>query len=205
VAACPQHAHWLDGEPLTGVLPMSGVLDRWTRAVVDGAPVVTGLAAVGDAWACTNPSLGRGISMGLMQAVLLRDALRDGADDDPRAFAERWDDAVQRAVTPWYRATLAVDRARLAEVRALREGRTPAPPEGRAALGPALARAAGHDAELFRAMLEVIGCLALPPEVFSRPGLAERAVRIAGEHPPAAPAGPDRDQLLRLLAATPVR
>ncbi|WP_369136824.1 FAD-dependent oxidoreductase [Modestobacter versicolor] len=204
VAACPQHAHWLDGEPMTGVLPMAGVLDRWTRAVVDGSPVVTGLVAVGDAWACTNPSLGRGISMGLMQAVCLRDALREGTDDDPREFAERWDDAVQSRLTPWYRATLAVDRARLAEVRALLEGRTPAPPEGRAALGPALARAAGHDAELFRAMLEIVGCLVLPAEVFSRPGLAERAVRTAGEHPPAPPAGPDREGLLRLLAGTPV-
>ncbi|WP_249522681.1 FAD-dependent oxidoreductase [Modestobacter marinus] len=200
VAACPRHAHWLDGEPITGVLSMSGVLDRWTRAVVDGAPVVTGLVAVGDAWSCTNPSLGRGISMGLMQVACLRDVLRDGVDDGPQEFAERWDDRVESALTPWYRATLAVDRARLAEVRALREGQTPAPPEGRAALGPALGRAAAHDAELFRAMLEIAGCLALPPEVFSRPGLAERVMRVAGEHPPDAPPGPDRDQLLRLVA-----
>jgi 2-polyprenyl-6-methoxyphenol hydroxylase-like FAD-dependent oxidoreductase len=205
VAACPPYAHWLDGDPITGVLPMSGVLDRYTRTVVDGAPVVTGLVAVADAWACTNPSLGRGITMGLMQAACLRDVLRDGADDDPRAFADRWDDRVESALTPWYRATLAVDRARLAEMRALREGRTPAPPQGPAALGPALARAAAHDAELFRAMLEIIGCLALPAEVFSRPGLAERAVRIAGDHPPPAPPGPDRDQLLQLVAGAPVR
>jgi 2-polyprenyl-6-methoxyphenol hydroxylase-like FAD-dependent oxidoreductase len=205
VAACPRHAHWLDGEPITRVLPMAGVLDRYTRAVVDGVPVVTGLVAVADSWACTNPSLGRGITMGLMHAVCLRDALRDGADDDPRTFAERWDDRVESTMTPWYRATLAVDRARLAEMRALRDGQVPAPPQGRAALGPALARAAGHDAELFRAMLEIVGCLALPAEVFSRPGLAERTMRIAGDHPSPAPAGPDREQLLRLVAGTPVR
>ena len=204
VAACPRHAHWLDGEPITRVLPMSGVLDRYTRAVVDGVPVVTGLVAVADSWACTNPSLGRGITMGLLQAACLRDALRDGADDDPTAFAARWDDRVEEAVTPWYRATLAVDRARLAEMRALREGRVPDPPQGRAALGPALGRAAAHDPELFRAMLEIIGCLALPAEVFSRPGLAERVARVAGEHPPAPAPGPDREQLLRLVAGAPV-
>jgi flavin-dependent dehydrogenase len=43
---------------------MAGILDRYRRFVVDGAPVVTGYAAVGDAWACTNPSAGRGISVG---------------------------------------------------------------------------------------------------------------------------------------------
>jgi len=203
VAALPQHAHWLDGEPITGIVPMSGVLDRWTRAVVDGAPVVTGLVAVADAWACTNPSLGRGVSMGLMHAACLRTALREGADDDPRRFAQRWDDLVESTMTPWYRATLAVDRARLAEMRALRDGHAPEPPQGRAALGPALRQAAAHDVELFRAMLEIVGCLALPAEVFSRPGLAERVLRTAAEHPPRT-AGPDRAELLRLVAGSPV-
>ena len=28
VRACPLQAHWLDGEPITSVLPMAGVLDR---------------------------------------------------------------------------------------------------------------------------------------------------------------------------------
>ena len=58
VRACPLQAHWLDGEPITRVLAMGGILDRYRRFVVDGNPVVTGYAAVGDAWACTNPSAG---------------------------------------------------------------------------------------------------------------------------------------------------
>ncbi|MBB3676433.1 FAD-dependent oxidoreductase [Modestobacter versicolor] len=205
LAACPQQAHWTDGEPITGVLPMSGVLDRYTRAVVDGAPVVTGLVSVSDAWACTNPSLGRGVSMGFLHATCLRDQLREGVDDDPRTFAQRWDDGVERTMTPWYQATLAVDRARLAEMRALRDGQVPEPPQGRAALGPALRQAAPHDLELFRAMLEIVGCLALPAEVFSRPGLAERVMRTAAEHPSPGAPGPDRGQLLALLAGVPVR
>ena len=31
VQACPLHAHWLDGEPITDVLAMAGVLDRYRR------------------------------------------------------------------------------------------------------------------------------------------------------------------------------
>ena len=58
VGACPLHAHWLDGEPITDVLPMGGIIDRCRRFVVDGVPVATGIVSVGDSWACTNPSLG---------------------------------------------------------------------------------------------------------------------------------------------------
>ena len=49
VAACPLHAHWLDGEPITDVLPMGGILDRYRRFVVDDVPVATGIVSVGDA------------------------------------------------------------------------------------------------------------------------------------------------------------
>ena len=37
VAACPRHAHWLDGAEMTGVPEMSGVIDRYRRLVVDAA------------------------------------------------------------------------------------------------------------------------------------------------------------------------
>jgi 2-polyprenyl-6-methoxyphenol hydroxylase-like FAD-dependent oxidoreductase len=205
VAACPAQAHWLDGEPFTGVLAMSGVLDRYRRLTVGGTPVVTGVVAVGDSSACTNPSLGRGISLGWIQAVCLRDALRVGAEDDPRAFAARWDDDVEATVTPWYRATVSVDRDRLGEMRGFRDGRPPAPPQGPAALGPALFGAAAHDPELFRAALEVVGCLTLPQDVFSRPGLVEQVLRVSGEHPPPQSRGPDREQLLQLVAGVPAR
>lgn len=82
VRACPLHAHG-DGEPLTGVLPMAGVVDRYRRFVED-VPVIAGMVAVGDAWACTNPSAGRGLTVVLVHAQSLRDVLRrhDAADDD---------------------------------------------------------------------------------------------------------------------------
>ncbi len=74
--ACPFHAHWLDGQPITDVLAMASILDKYRRFVVDDQPIATGVVAVGDAWACTNPSAGRGISVGLFHAQCLRDATR---------------------------------------------------------------------------------------------------------------------------------
>ncbi|MEU2348136.1 FAD-dependent oxidoreductase [Modestobacter sp. NPDC049651] len=199
VAACPRHAHWLDGVPLTDVVCMAGLQDRLRRLVVDGRPVVTGLVPVADAWSCTNPSLGRGISLGLVSAVLLRDVLRAGADDDPTTFAVRWDAALELELVPWYRTTLAVDRGRLAEMRADRDGAPATAPPGAPGLGAALGQAAGQDADLFRALLEVIGCLTLPSEVFRRPGLADRALQLAGDRPAPGLPGPDRRQLLELV------
>ncbi|MDP1847164.1 MAG: hypothetical protein Q8K79_05165 [Solirubrobacteraceae bacterium] len=73
--ACPAHVQWLEGgEPLTEVLPMGGIVDRFRRLVVDGRPLVTGVALLGDAWSCTNPSAGRGMTLGLLHARHLRDA-----------------------------------------------------------------------------------------------------------------------------------
>jgi len=42
IRACPLHAHWLDGEPISDVLAMSGVVDRYRRFFDDNTPVVTG-------------------------------------------------------------------------------------------------------------------------------------------------------------------
>ena len=200
LAACPLQAHWLDGEPITEVLPMAGVLDRYRRLVAEGRPVVTGLAAVADAWACTNPSLGRGIAFGLVHAASLRDVARAHLGD-PNAFAAAWDATTEAELTPWYRATVAVDRARLAEIEALCAGRERPRPGGPAAtLGAALVRAMLHDADIFRAFMEVMGCLTLPSALFARPGFADRVLEVAGRHDDEPPRGPTRNELLRLLA-----
>jgi 2-polyprenyl-6-methoxyphenol hydroxylase-like FAD-dependent oxidoreductase len=200
VAACPLHAHWLDGERMTDVLPMAGILDRHRRLVVDGRPVITGLAVVADAWACTNPSLGRGIALGLLHTARLRDVARTELED-PQTFALAWDRTTESELTPWYRATVAIDRARLAEIEAIRTGaerpRTSDPP---AVLGAALVRAMAHDPDIFRAFMEIAGCLTLPGVLFARPGLAERVLEVAGHHESAPPPGPTRDELLRLIA-----
>ncbi len=200
VRACPLHAHWRDGQPITGVLPMAGILDKYRRFVADGEPVATGYAAVGDAWACTNPSAGRGLSVGLMHAQLLRDVVRSSLDD-PRRFALDWDAATESEMAPWYWNQIAADRARLAEINAVREGRAanvktvvPLPPEYEA-----VARAAPFDADVFRALVETVGCLALPQEVFARPGLWDMVEAAAPAEPFAIP-GPDREELLALLA-----
>jgi flavin-dependent dehydrogenase len=174
---------------------MAGLLDRYHRFAAHGRPLATGVVAVGDAWASTNPSAGRGISVGLLHAQLLRDAVRAHLDD-PGALAVAWDEMTEEKVTPHYRNQLRSDRARIAEMDAIRHG-DPAPQ-----LDEATKRflvASGRDAVVFRAMLETVSCLALPHEVMARPGMAERVEELGDGEPGRLP-GPDRGRLLELLA-----
>jgi 2-polyprenyl-6-methoxyphenol hydroxylase-like FAD-dependent oxidoreductase len=152
VAACPLHAHWLDGEPITGILPMAaGTTDRYRRFVVDGVPVATGIIAVGDSWASTNPSLGRGITMGLMHAAGTAEVVRQHLDN-PLALALAHDSMTETRVTPWYRNTIEIDRRRIAQLEARIQGRPdPHPAEPRANIADALAVAMRYDADVFRA------------------------------------------------------
>jgi 2-polyprenyl-6-methoxyphenol hydroxylase-like FAD-dependent oxidoreductase len=190
--AFPNVAHWLDGEPLTDVMPMAGVLDRYRRIVVDGQPVTTGLVPVGDAWACTNPSAGRGITLGMMHAIALRDAVLAG-DGRPTQTALEFDRLSEERVTPWYFDQLNRDHERAGRHRVEIAGGQPGPPRDPTAK---LLAAARRDLDAARGALDVIGCLALPDEVMSRPSLKET---LAQTGPPEPPAGPTRPDVLALL------
>jgi 2-polyprenyl-6-methoxyphenol hydroxylase-like FAD-dependent oxidoreductase len=200
VAACPLHAHLLDGDPITDVVAMAGVMDRYRRYVIDGSPVATGVLSVGDAIACTNPSLGRGITLGLKHAAGTADVIGEHLGD-PLALALAHDEMTQARIAPWYQNTLALDRARLAQLDAA-AGR----PVARPAAGPGarlmrdLTVAMLYDADLFRAFLEFGGMHVLPQEIGARPGLADRIAAVAAGHEDAVIPGPTRADVLASLS-----
>ena len=199
VAACPRHAHWLDGEPISGVIAMAGVTDRYRRFTVDGHPVAVGIAAVGDAAACTNPTNGRGMSLGLMHVQRLRDVIRAHLHD-PHEFAAAWDAATEAELVPWYRENVEEDRARIAEIEALRNGFEPAARrDASAVLRGALLAAVPRDPEAFRAFLASRCCLTPLRETFANQQLVERILELANDSDRPPLAGPNRAQLLQLL------
>ena len=199
VAACPAHKQWLDGEPITGVLPIGGITDRYRRLVAGGRPVVTGVALLGDACACVNPSTGRGMSLGMLHAQQLRDLVREEVED-PAQFALGWDARTETHLMPWYRETVGEDRTRLREVEALRRGEPPPRGDGpAAAIAAALPAAIPNDPDVFRAFIETRACVTTFGEMLARPGMVERILALGREHEPVRPPGPDREQLLALL------
>ena len=202
VLACPIHAHWLDGKATTEVLAMGGIVDRYRRFIVDGESVATGFVAIADAWACTNPSAGRGLTIGMMHALELRNSLRQ-VGEDPAALVADFDRRTEEKITPWYRAQLARDRARFAEMEALREGREPQPlidPLARDIESLFLTMIA--DPDIFRLALEYLGTVTPIQQILERPGVAE-AIRTAREglkDTPVRLPGPNRQELLDLVA-----
>ena len=194
----PLVAHWLDGEPTTGVDVFGKIEDRVRHLAVDGRPVATGVVAVGDAWACTNPSVGRGSATALMHAVALRDALRDVGVSDDRVLVERFDDLTTERLWPVVDDTLRTTRHRLAEIDAQIAG-IPYETDDRGwHLGQALFGAAGHDPELLRGAMDVGSMLARGAEVMGRPGLLDRLLAIGDVD---ALPGPSRTEIVELVGA----
>lgn len=81
LAACPMHAVVLGLEPITGMIAAAGISDRLRRLTTGAEPVATGVLTVGGSWPCTNPSLGRGVAIGLMHALATAEAVAEHADD----------------------------------------------------------------------------------------------------------------------------
>lgn len=197
VSSYPLAAHWLDGEPISDVAVMAKIEDRYRRYVDAEGPVVTGVVALGDSWACTNPSVGRGASIAMLHAVCLRDVLRELPPDEP-AFARRWDEITADAVEPLYRDTLAFDRHRLAEIDAQINGVPYETDDPGWLFGQALGRAAISDPELLRATLSIASLLERGVDVMARPGIVDKVIALdpgAGEPAP----GPDRAGLLAIV------
>ncbi len=202
VRALPLAAHWLDGTPIDdGVQVMARLQDRYRGFVVDGNPVATGVVAVADSWACSNPSAGRGASIGMLHALTLRDQLRGVGLGDPMAFAEAFHTATAETVEPWYRATVISDRHRLGEIEAGIRGVGYDSPDPAYELERALDASFLKDPELVRASFDIRFVLRTSEEVFARPGLRDKILQMGSGWRDEPPLGPNREQLLALVSA----
>jgi 2-polyprenyl-6-methoxyphenol hydroxylase-like FAD-dependent oxidoreductase len=201
VRSLPLVAHWLDGKPIEDVIAvMAGLEDRYRGFVIDGRPVATGVVAVADAWACSNPANGRGASIGMLHARMLRDQLRTVGLDDPVAFAGAFHTATAETVEPWYRTTLTGDRHRLAEIESGIRGEPYAPDDPRYHLQMALAAASRQDPDCLRAALDILFVLRRPDQVFASAGLREKVLRLGSGWRDEQPPGPTRQRLLTLMS-----
>ncbi|HEY2263994.1 MAG TPA: FAD-dependent monooxygenase [Streptosporangiaceae bacterium] len=200
LARYPLAAHWADGEPISGVDVMAGIEDRYRRLVTGGQPVATGVVAVGDAWACTNPSLGRGAALALVHARLLRDLLRETDPADHDKFARRFGELTAQAAEPLYRATLWYDRHRLAEIDADIAGLPYRTDDQRWAISKALFAGSLADPDLTRAYSAVASFIAMPEEILAPAGVLDRVIALGMAAPQYPLPGPARPELLGALA-----
>jgi 2-polyprenyl-6-methoxyphenol hydroxylase-like FAD-dependent oxidoreductase len=202
IQAMPLVAHWLGGEPLEDhIVTIAKIEDRHRSLVVGGQPVATGVVGLADAWGCTNPSLGRGVSIGVLHGQALRDTLRRSDPGEAGQFALDFHEATMSTVEPWYRATVRYDRHRLGEIDAEIRGEAYEPADPWWDDVRSLQFAAGRDPECLRANLDVIMALRTPDEVLADPVTAGR-VRAAGTGwREAGVLGPSRPELVALAGA----
>ena len=198
----PLAAHWIDAEPIDDrVVMMTKIEDRIRDYAPSGKPVVSGVLAVGDSWSCTNPSLGRGASIGVMHALLLRDVLRDHADADPWELASNWYEVTRTEMEPWYRTTLTYDRLRLAESQAIIDGNEFSTDNEEWKVTKAMEAHSLDEPEFLRVNLDIGMVLRRADEVAGDPAIKEMLERYgepSGE--PAPPLGPSRAELLAAIS-----
>jgi hypothetical protein len=200
----PIYAAWLDVlDAITPVFPMAGLHNMLRRLVVDGAPVATGLTALGDSVCTTNPTLGRGLSLALWGAADLADSL-DTHADDWTGLALALDGLVAEHVVPFYTDQAVIDGARLAILRHTIFG-APAPDPlavmcDRVTFGQ-LRAAAQFDPMAFRALWTVLGTLRRPAEIYGDPCVVAAAQATLRRHGNSlSMVQPTRGQLLAALA-----
>jgi len=200
VRALPNHAHWADGAPQGDSFSMASTANTTRQFVVDGVPCATGVVPVGDAWGFTNPSIGRGITLGLMHAVDIAPAIAEHIDE-PRRLAAEWTRRTEERAARWHASTVDFDRIRAPEVEAsLRGLPDPFDPSDPSVAGSrAFASASHYDPQVLQWFFEVVGCLTLPDEVIGRDGVFERVLDVALSTPPYSSPGPTRTELEELL------
>ena len=201
----PTFAAWLGVmDPITPVFPMGGLHNTLRRLVVDGAPVVTGLHAIGDSVCTTNPTFGRGLTMALTGAGdLLNSVNKYGDDWIGQALA--LDVLVAEHVVPFYEDQAAVDYQRLIMLRhTIFDAPVPNPsPINSARIDYSQLRvAAFFDPTAFRALWDIFGMNRRPDEVYTDRDVITCTLDVLNRHGRGpSVAQPTREQLIAALKA----
>lgn len=187
----PDGERILAGAMIGGMVSMAGIEDRHRRFVSEGRPVATGVVSVADASAATNPSLGRGISLGFRHVLQLRDVLATAGLDDPLALVEAFHEITERDLGRWYESTIWHDRHRLRDMIAASEEQEPShEPEWELFLR--FMSGSRGDPVLGMRTLEIAMLTETPDQVLEDPEIRSRLADL----PTPRAEGPTRNQLL---------
>ena len=165
--AVPHSEPWIRvGVPISEISTMSRIENRRRRLATSDGPIAGGIVALGDASMHTNPTLGRGISMGLMHAQHLAEVAHL-AEDDPVGFVETFTAWTDDHLGVWYDTQVAADAIALDRLAAgvlgtrLDVADTPA-----ARFGAAAFACAADDEIVGVAVAKMVHLFAPPAEIF---------------------------------------
>ncbi len=192
-------------DPITGVESMARLRNRIRRFVVDGQPVVTGLAVTGDAALSTNPWYGKGCSTAGIAAEALSAALAEHGRDRV-AVAVAMDEALTSPLEPHYTMACMQDADRIKLHGAMHEGSEPDPMAAatRDWVLNGLLPATRVDPDVFRRFFRSFNMLDAPDAMMTDPVVLEAATvafAAKGDRPPLPTLGPERDEFLAVMTA----
>lgn len=180
-------------EPTSDIYCLGAFDNRMRWLVSDDRPLALGLFQVGDSLAMTNPTRGRGISMGLLTVGRLVDLLgeKQDAEGTIMAFAQWQAETLGR----YYRECAETDAVTADQMRAGLAGmalpnNAPALelPAGHPISCADLEQAADHDPDLFRVLLR--GSVMLDDDGYTASDEVAAWVRRVLAHAPPAPTRP---------------
>ncbi len=188
-------------EPIGGIRPMTGLLNRIRRFTTDGAPVVLGFHAIGDAHTTTNPLYGRGCSLAAVQATMLLDAA-EAHPGDAAARSLAYEHACGREVEPWFDSAVQMDKM---GADPSGRGGLGGGPNSEAAKGFAAIFSAGRtDPIIGRGIARFMNLLVTPAGLMSDGAFLTRVAEVIAnpdEFPIEIQPGPSRDELIASLTA----
>ena len=193
VAALPGLESWrLGATPLGPVNAMGALENTIRRFAPDGRPLVAGLIPIGDSLSHTNPTLGRGMSLGLDHAFTAASLpwRRNSLATVAAGYHSRVDPMAEASFAD------AVEATRLSQ--RLYAGDRSAAEEPRGVVARALPLAAAHDQDLFRAGLRNNGLLEPPGSLVREPWIG-RARAVLALPEAERRSGPDLQDFLRIL------
>jgi 2-polyprenyl-6-methoxyphenol hydroxylase-like FAD-dependent oxidoreductase len=202
LGAVPLLAPILDATERIGApLPLAGINNCHRRLVDEAGPCVLGFMLLGDAADHTNPTNGRGVSLGFAHAQRLAQTAEQ-AVEAPEAHAVAFDRWATENIAPWFRANVAFDASRMAALEASLTGKPPEPPPPAGRFRLAAMTLAEQDPEVARAVGRERHLLAPPGSVEANPAVAAK-VRAFMEETKGAPSafftGPSRREFETLV------
>lgn len=204
VSHFPEREEWLrDGVPISDVMPCVSGGDLNRSFVIDDVPVATGVLAVGDTHAFTEPRMGRGTLFSVMQSCALRDAVRDHLDAGPVQMAQGWEHRFETVMRPYLNATNGAGKTFAREARSYLGDGVPAfdATNRGAVLNRAFEQAAQVDLTVGCWLLDLAGAEVLPQELLTQPGAVDRILEYGDHEPASERPGPSRAQLLDIVTA----
>ena len=179
LAELPDIAPWMQrSDPTSDLHVMAGLSNRRRRLVVDGRPVATGMALVGDACQYTNPALGQGVSLTFWMAQQLARSVERAAAD-PGATAVAYEAWVDDELGPRFERQLRADREDTRQLLAGLRGEGFIPPIEQATREARAVMVLAQDDEDVRHVGLRVGHLLERPSIYREdPAIAVRVASI---------------------------